>query len=341
MSAFEGEPRPERIASVADQVEPLTLAEPALSVHFLGEQAAFVGGESSCTLIAQGAAPRPIAITDGAILCATADHNRVVMGCDDGRVVAIEASGEATTLATDPKRRWIDCVALHKDGTLAWSVGKTAVVRSRDGGAEKTWEAPSTVGGLAFASKGVRLAVAHYGGATLWFPNMTASPERLEWAGSHLGVTFSPDNRFVVTAMHEPALHGWRLSDGRHMRMTGYPARVKSMAWCGGGKLLATSGADCVILWPFGSKDGPMGKEPIMLAPLNARVSCVAAHPTQDILAAGYEDGTVLLVRLPDGAEILAHERTGDAIAALGWSASGETLALATEGGAAGLLKIV
>ena len=175
---------------------------------------------------------------------------------------------------------------------------------------EKSFEVPSTVGGLAFAPKGLRLAIAHYNGVTLWFPNMAANAEVLEWAGSHLGVIFSPDNKFLVTAMHEPALHGWRLADNRHMRMSGYPGRVRSMSWSAGGKGLATSGADTVIIWPFASKDGPMGKEPAMLAPLQARVSAVACHPKQDILAAGYSDGTVLMVRLEDGAEILVAART-------------------------------
>ena len=154
-------------------------------------------------------------------------------------------------------------------------------------------------------AKGLRVAVAHYDGVTLWFPNMAAKPEFLEWAGSHLGVVFSPDNKFLVTSMHEPALHGWRLADNRHMRMSGYPGRVRSMSWSAGGKSLATSGADTVIMWPFASKDGPMGKEPAMLAPLQSRVTVVACHPRQDILACGYEDGTVLMVRLNDGAEIL------------------------------------
>ncbi|MFX6918905.1 hypothetical protein ABTH79_19615, partial [Acinetobacter baumannii] len=83
----------------------------------------------------------------------------------------------------------------------------------------------------------------------------------------------------------------------RHMRMSGYPARVRSMSWSAGGKGLATSGADTVIVWPFTSKDCPMGKEPAMLAPLQARVSAVACHPKQDIMAAGYSDGTVLMIR--------------------------------------------
>ena len=71
----------------------------------------------------------------------------------------------STLLATDAKRRWIDNVALHPDGAVAWSVGKTAFVRS--GKAEdKSFEVPSTVGGLAFAPKGLRLAIAHYNGVT-------------------------------------------------------------------------------------------------------------------------------------------------------------------------------
>ena len=241
--------------------------------------------------------------------------------------------------ATDAKRRWIDNVALHPDGAFAWSAGKTAFVR---GGKdqEKSLDVPSTVGGLAFAPKGLRLAVAHYNGVTLWFPNMAGQPEFLPWAGSHLAVTFSPDNKFLVTAMHEPALHGWRLADNRHMRMTGYPGRVRSIAWSAGGKALATSGADMVILWPFASKDGPMGKEPAMLAPLKSRVTAVACHPDQAILVAGYEDGTVLMVRMADGAEILVHKNGGAAIAALAWNAKGTLLAFAAEDGEAGILPL-
>ena len=244
-----------------------------------------------------------------------------------------------TVLATDAKRRWIDNVALHPDGAVAWSAGKTAYVRSGKG-EDKTFDVPSTVGGVAFAPKGLRVAIAHYNGVTLWFPNMAANPEFLEWAGSHLAVVFSPDNKFLVTAMHEPSLHGWRLVDNRHMRMSGYPGRVRSMSWSAGGKGLATSGADTVIVWPFTSKDGPMGKEPAMLAPLQARVSAVACHPKQDIMATGYGDGTVLMVRLEDGAEILVRRNGGEPVSALAWNAKGTLLAFGTEDGDAGIVEL-
>jgi WD40 repeat protein len=327
------------IVSVADRVRPLAIGMPVTSVHFLDEQAAFVGAEENVALVSADGAISKVAVHSGGILCATADGARLVMGGDDGKLKALDAKGEVTLLATDAKRRWIDNVALHPDGAVAWSAGKTAFVRSGKS-EEKSLEVPSTVGGLAFAPKGLRLAVAHYNGVTLWFPNMAAKPEHLEWAGSHLGVTFSPDNKFLVTSMHEPALHGWRLADVRHMRMSGYPGRVRSMSWSAGGKMLATSGADAVIMWPFASKDGPMGKEPAMLAPLQARVSMVACHPKQDILAAGYSDGTILMVRLTDGAEILVRKNGTAAVAALAWNAGGTLLAFAAEDGDAGLLEL-
>jgi WD40 repeat protein len=331
------------IVSVTDKVRTVAIGAPLSAVHFLGENAAFVGSEENIFVVTGEAAPVAVPVHGGGILCATSDGKRIVTGGDDGKVATLNSKGEAAVLATDPKRRWIDNVALHPDGAVAWSAGKTAFVRSgkdQDKDQEKSLDVPSTVGGLAFAPKGLRLAVAHYNGVTLWFPNMAAQPEFLPWAGSHLAVTFSPDNKFLVTAMHEPALHGWRLADNRHMRMTGYPGRVRSIAWSAGGKSLATSGADAVIVWPFAAKDGPMGKEPAMLAPLKARVTAVACHPDQAILVAGYEDGTVLMVRMADGAEILVHRNGGAAIVALNWNANGTLLAFAAEDGEAGLLPL-
>ena len=163
-------------------------------------------------------------------------------------------------LATDDKQRWIDQVALGPDGAVAWSAGKTAHVLTKKG-EERSFEAPSTVAGLAFAPKGFRLAIAHYNGATLWFPNAAgAKPETLEWKGSHLGVAFSPDGKFLVTAMQEPTLHGWRLADGKHMRMSGYSARVRSLAWTARRRIprhLGLRAAHPVAVRRQGRADGP------------------------------------------------------------------------------------
>lgn len=338
MTSFNSD-NPASIVSVTDRVRKVELPQSATALHFLGDSAGFVGVENSISFANASGNVSTHEIHDGGILCTVSDGKRIVTGGDDGKLVTVDASGAAEMIAVDAKRRWIDNVALHPDGAIAWSAGKTAFVRPPKGD-EKSLDVASTVGGLAFAPKGLRLAVAHYNGVTLWFPNMAAKPEVLEWKGSHLGVTFSDDNKFLVTTMHESALHGWRLADNRHMRMTGYPSRVRSMSWTADGKHLATSGADTVIVWPFTSKDGPMGKEPAMLAPLQAKVTVVACHPASDILAAGYSNGMVLMVRMQDGAEILVRRNDDAPISALGWNAKGSLLGFASENGDAGLLPL-
>jgi WD40 repeat protein len=124
------------------------------------------------------------------------------------------------------------------------------------------------------------------------------------------------------------------------MRMSGYSAKVRSMSWSADGKWLATSGAPELIVWPFGGKDGPMGKQPQMLAPGQAKVSAVACHPQKDVIATGYDDGLILLARMADGAEILAREPGGTPVSALAWNAAGTLLAFGTEEGDAGIVNL-
>jgi len=326
--------------SVADRARHVVAGAPVVGVCFLGSTAVFVLGDEALLFVMGNGDPQRVAVHGGGILASTSDGERIVTGGDDGKVVATKADMMTATIAADPKHRWIDHVAIAPDGTVGWSAGKDAFVQSRKGEPHKL-EAPSTVGGLAFAPKGRRLAIAHYNGVTLWFPKAAeAAPERLEWKGSHLDVTFSPDGRYLVTAMQEPALHGWRLVDGKHMRMSGYSAKVRAMAWTADGKRLATSGALQVIVWPFHGKDGPMGKEPQMLAPAEHQVSTLACHPQNDVIAAGYEDGVVLLVRAMDGAEVLARRPGGSPVSALAWNAKGTAMAFGTEDGQAGIVDL-
>src|SRR5215831_9364537 len=326
--------------SVADRVRLIAAGAPVVGVHFLGSTAVFVLGEEALLFAAGEGEPQRVAVHGGGILAAASDGRHIVTGGDDGKVAATKSDMTTLTIAADSRHRWIDHVAIAPDGMVAWSAGKDAFVQARTG-EPRQLEAPSTVGGLAFAPKGLRLAIAHYHGVTLWFPNaVKAAPERPEWKGSHLGVTFSPDGRYLVTAMQEPALHGWRLNDGKHMRMSGYFTKVRSMAWTADGKGLATSGAPQLIVWPFHGKDGPMGKEPVMLAPAERQVSAVACHPEKDVIAAGYKDGSVLLVRTADGAEVLARRPGGSPVSALAWNPKGTALAFGIEDGQAGIVGL-
>jgi WD40 repeat protein len=310
-----------------------------VGVHFFGRMPVFVLGEEQL-LFAREQGEQRIKIHAGAILVSAADDIRIVTGGDDGKLVATDANGAHQDVATDEKRRWIDQVALGPDHAIAWSAGRTAQVLMGKG-QMRSFEAPSTVAGLAFAPKGLRLAIAHYNGATLWFPNAAgADPQKFEWKGSHLGCTFSPDGKFLMTTMQEPTLHGWRIADAKNMRMSGYSARVRSLSWTADGNFLATSGSEQLILWPFDGKDGPMGKQPKLLAASKSRVVAVACHPTQPVVAVGYADGLVYIVRLDDGALIMARDADEQQVSALGWNATGQILACGTESGDAGVLVL-
>jgi len=325
---------------LASHVTPLDAGAPVAAAGFLGQIPALAFDDGTVLLATPAAEQRIAAHPDAAILVAVTAGDKFITGGDDGRVVAASQDGGVQEIA-DEKGKWIDALAARGDGTIAWSSGKN--VRARDpAGAIKTFAAPSSVRGLAFMPKGYRIAIAHYDGATLWFPNATAPPDLFKWKGSHLLITVSPDGRFLVTAMQENALHAWRVADKKDMRMSGYPAKTHSLSWSFDGHWLATSGADAAIIWPFKDKEGPINKAPLECGVRGAKVTCVAFHPKSLVVAQGYEDGLLLLCRIPDAAEILvrAAPEGGGAISALAWDDKGGRLLFGAADGTAGLLAM-
>ena len=275
------------------------------------------------------------------LLCTFHDaaNDRLLTGGEDGKVFAVKNEGSIEQLA-EAGRKWITSVAAGPQGAIAYASGKTAHVRFADGKV-KEFTHPRSVEGIAFAPKGMRIGVARYNGATLHFPAADGKPTELEWAGAHTGIAFSPDGNFLVTSMQENALHGWKLVDGKHMRMSGYPAKVKSLSWSAKGKWLASSGAPAAIVWPFQAKDGPMGKPPLELGTRgNAMVTCVACHPSQDVVAIGYDDGMVIAARFTDTKEVLLRRPGKGAITSMMWDKQERRIVFGSAAGDCGIIDI-
>ena len=298
-------------------------------------QAAFALGDGTVRFAGLEGEPRMTEAHRGACLALAPDSLGIVTGGDDGRVVRSLADGR-TEVVAEAKGRWIEHVAAGPSGALAWASGRR--ITARVSGHDRDFEAPSGVGGLAFMPKGLRLAAAHYNGVTIWWAAADSPPTRLEWKGSHTGLSVSPDGRYLITTMQDNALHGWRLADGKELRMSGYPSKIRSLSWSVKGRSLATAGAEAVVLWPFQGKDGPMGKTGWQIGARPQLVTAVACHPVQDVLAAGYMDGSTLLIRIEDGAEIPVVGPGGGAVTALAWEAKGRGLAFGTEEGRAGIV---
>lgn len=310
-----------------------------------GKGAAFGLGDGTLRL-ADPAAPeaewRTVEAHDGACLALIADGAAgFLSGGDDGKLQRIAADGSLATLASFGAMKWVEHLAAHASGLRAASVGKVVHVLGKDGATLKTLVTPSSAGGIAFDAKGKRVAAGHYGGASVWFVNSKEDkPRVLPWKGSHQKVLFSPDGTHVVTSMQENALHGWRLTDQQDMRMSGYPAKIKSFSFTAKGRWMATAGADCVVLWPFFA-GGPMGKPPMELAGGDG-VLCtqVACHPQHEVVAAGFQDGLVLMAEIGSGKIVPVAAPGRGAVSALAWNPTGTHLAFGTETGFAGLVDL-
>lgn len=281
---------------------------------------------------------------DGAILSAALHPSGqgVLTGGDDGRLVWSHNHG-AQEIANVPGR-WIDAVAASPESKLiAFSSGRDLHVRdAADPAFARSFTHEKSVADIAFDPKGRRLAVATYGGAWLWYARIAdQKPAKLVWAGSHVALVWSPDGKFLISAMQENQLHGWRVADEKNMRMGGYPAKVKSLAFLSKGNLLVTAGANGAIVWPFAGSTGPMGKQ---AAEINydesALVVRVAGAPQLPWVAAGLDDGRVWACDLTGQQVFPLKAEKGSPVSALAITPNAKRVAWGCEDGAAGVAQV-
>jgi WD40 repeat protein len=276
---------------------------------------------------------------DGAVLAAVRHPTSegVISGGDDGRLVWSRRDG--TSLLAEVKGRWIESLAAQPGASLiGFGAGREArAIDLADPAFLRVFTHERSVADVALDARARRLATATYGGAALWYARIAEQqPVMLRWAGSHIGVAFSPDGRFLMSAMQENALHGWRLSDAKDMRMGGYPAKPRSLVFLEGGRMLATSGANGVVVWPFAGTDGPMGKQAMEIGfDETSLVTRVAAEPAGVALAAGLGDGRVWIADVKSGRRAEVRTQTGPPITSLALSAG--RVAWGDEEGGAGV----
>jgi WD40 repeat protein len=282
---------------------------------------------------------------DGAVLAAAVHPSGegLVTGGDDGRLAWSRADGAAEELAKLPGR-WIEAVAASPESKLiAFAAARELHVRdTADPKFARVFAHEKSVADVAFDPKGRRIAAATYGGVALWYARIEAQkPTMLKWAGSHVASAFSPDGRFLVSAMQDNQLHGWRVADEKNMRMGGYPAKVKSLVFLARGNMLATSGANGVVVWPFAGSTGPMGKQAAEVGyDESAMVVRVAAAPTLGWVAAGLDDGRVWACDLAGQKLIPLKAEKGAQITALSMSPDAGRVAWGDEDGNAGVAEV-
>ena len=124
------------------------------------------------------------------------------------------------------------------------------------------------------------------------------------------------------------------------MRMAGYPAKVKSLSLERQGRWLQFW-APAAIVWPFLTKDGPIGKAPVELGTRgDSMVTSVAFHPTEEVVAIGFADGMILAGRVADQKEVLLRRQGKGAVTSMDWDAEGRRIAFGSEEGDCGVIDV-
>ncbi len=281
---------------------------------------------------------------DGAVLaaCLPPQGEGLLTGGDDGRVVLSTPAG-AQEIASLPGK-WIESVAASAEsGLIAFAAGRELHVRDpADPAFARVFAHEKSAADIAFDPKGRRIAVATYGGVWLWYARIAdQKPVILKWAGSHIATCWSPDGKFLVSAMQENQLHGWRVADEKNMRMGGYPSKVRSLAFMSKGALMATSGANGAVCWPFAGATGPMGKQAAEIGYDEAAMTTrIAARLDRTWLAAGLDDGRVWAADVTGERLVPLKSEKGAAISALAMSPDATRVAWGDEDGNAGVAEI-
>lgn len=257
---------------------------------------------------------------------------------ESGDIHLTTPQGETRLLAST-KYMFLEHLAwFPKKNQILAATGKTITVINPDGSTTKLPHTlPSTISGLALSPIGPRVAASHYGGSTILpLDNIKNDPRLLPWKGSHLGLTYSPDGKWLISAMQEQAIHLWRLSDGLDLQMRGYPSKITQFSWTHTGTVLATNGGGGVPLWDFSTPKGPAGTQARVLADSGTQetlVSAVAMHPKGPFCAIGYTDGLTLLTQTVEDRAVLLHHPNNQATTHLAWHPTGTYLATANAAG--------
>lgn len=281
---------------------------------------------------------------DGAVLaaCVHPSGEGILTGGDDGRLVWSRPQG-AEELAAIPGR-WVESVAASAESKLiAFAAGREVrVLDVADPKFVRTFAHEKSVADVAFDPKGRRIAAATYGGVALWYARIdNQKPLYLKWAGSHVTAAFSADGKFLVSAMQDNQLHGWRVADEKNMRMGGYPAKVKSLVFLSKGQLMATSGSNGVVVWPFAGSTGPMGKQAAEIGyDESAMVVRVAAAPAKSWVVAGLDDGRVWACDVTGQRLVPVKSEKGAAITSVAMTADAARVAWGDEDGNGGVAAI-
>ncbi len=137
---------------------------------------------------------------------------------------------------------------------LATAAGRKVKLWDASGTLLQEWQLKAGVNGMGFNPVGGLLAVAAGAEVSLLRTGDGGTDRTLKWASTLLNLAYSPDGKILACGSLDKTVHFWRAGAWTDSQMAGYLTKPSSIAFTADGKQLATTGDECLIVWNFSGK---------------------------------------------------------------------------------------
>ncbi len=286
-----------------------------------------------------GLEPQRLPAHDGPVLALVpdADDHAFLSGGADGRLLISEPGPPAPTEIARLSAGKITRVATSREGIRAFASETELRLLDPEGqplGAALPLDEPLSC--LAFSPGGSFLA-ASSGRSLRLFDPRTLQKTLLEKEAAVLSFVWRSDETRIYAALAGGGIEAWEVdpslpawSATAPLPFDGALPVFSSLVLSAGGRFLAACGARRPYVW---SLEGAGGAPFLLGEEGPRRVCCAAAHPRDDLLAVGYDDGAVLLAPLDGRRELVVFPPAGSSVKGLVWGADGDSFHAALENG--------